>query len=428
MERLTHKLAFLLICSQLISCGHMAVNSSDAAQWFDAVKRDDLTLVKSMVENKKIDVNLQDKDGATALHYALGRSNIALAKWLIERGADIRKKNSYGATPLDYSRSSHRRAFSQLCIYGNKQSVEIFLKHRFSGINDAYCSETPLMCAAQFGNLEVVKYLVEAGADINIKSTREPPYDRIALDYAFMGGEPEIYMYLLETMYNRPDSKKLLPQEIIDVLEKIDANKALSEDERRREIKGFVAKTMVKYEHSSPKTMEWLKESAENGDPEAQYLLGISYKRGRGVKRNYKDAVKWLRKSFGQGYQQAEKPIGECYRDATIYDKENGLKWLREAAEQGDLKAQYRLAFECYCENDIKEAIKYYTKAARQGHVRSQYMLGNLYHVGKRVKRDPVEAVKWYKKAIDSTKDEELKKRLEKYVKELQDTPSSGAK
>lgn len=52
---------------------------------------------------------------------------------------------------------------------------------------------TPLMYAAQAGKLEMVKLLIERGADVNVKST----YDRTALMLAAYGGHTEIVQALL---------------------------------------------------------------------------------------------------------------------------------------------------------------------------------------------------------------------------------------
>lgn len=47
------------------------------------------------------DLNVQDKDGMTALHYNLKhRSNHTITKWLIEHGADVNLRNNDGHTPL----------------------------------------------------------------------------------------------------------------------------------------------------------------------------------------------------------------------------------------------------------------------------------------------------------------------------------------
>lgn len=46
---------------------------------------------------------------------------------------------------------------------------------------------------------------------------------------------------------------------------------------------------------------EALKEKASNGDADAQCKLGVMYEFGRGVTKDYLEAVKWYRKSAEQG-------------------------------------------------------------------------------------------------------------------------------
>lgn len=46
---------------------------------------------------------------------------------------------------------------------------------------------------------------------------------------------------------------------------------------------------------------------AEQGDAEAQYMLGCCYQFGDGIIKNKDEAAKWLRKSAKQGYVQAKK-------------------------------------------------------------------------------------------------------------------------
>ncbi|MCY4232590.1 MAG: tetratricopeptide repeat protein [Bacteroidetes bacterium] len=59
--------------------------------------------------------------------------------------------------------------------------------------------------------------------------------------------------------------------------------------------------------------IEQLKEKAEQGDPEAQNLLGNAYYDGIGVPENYAQAVYWYRKASMQGHAQAQWNIGHSY-------------------------------------------------------------------------------------------------------------------
>ncbi len=50
---------------------------------------------------------------------------------------------------------------------------------------------------------------------------------------------------------------------------------------------------------------------------------------------------------------------------------------------------------------DPIEAVKWYRKAAEQGNADAQYELGKCYYSGEGVAKDPIEAVKWYRKAAE---------------------------
>ena len=78
---------------------------------------------------------------------------------------------------------------------------------------------------------------------------------------------------------------------------------------------------------------------------------------------------------------------------------------LQHRAEQGDVEAQYLLAFKYEyglgVPQDYDEARKWYLKAAEQGYAPAQYKLGVLYSQGHGVPQDYDEARKWYLKAAE---------------------------
>ena len=49
---------------------------------------------------------------------------------------------------------------------------------------------------------------------------------------------------------------------------------------------------------------------AEQGYVPAQYILGMMYDNGQGVRQDYAEAVKWYRKAAEQGYAQAQYNLG----------------------------------------------------------------------------------------------------------------------
>ena len=81
-----------------------------------------------------------------------------------------------------------------------------------------------------------------------------------------------------------------------------------------------------------------LVKKAEAGDANAQRDLGICYYEGKGVEKDYKEAVKWFTKSAEQGNQFGQLNLGNCYYECTGVSKDLGeaVKWYTKSAEQGN--------------------------------------------------------------------------------------------
>ena len=80
--------------------------------------------------------------------------------------------------------------------------------------------------------------------------------------------------------------------------------------------------------------------------------------------------------------------------DGVPQDKQKAVACFREAAEQGDVKAQFNLGT-CYINGegvakDQAEAVKWFRLAAEQGLARAQYNLGTCYTNGEGVPEDQV--------------------------------------
>ena len=89
---------------------------------------------------------------------------------------------------------------------------------------------------------------------------------------------------------------------------------------------------------------------AEEGDANAQVLLGALFQDGWGAKKNYDEAVKWYRSSSEQGHPVAQILLANRYRDGegVREDPDKMLELYYEAANQNYGTAQYGLAGMCY--------------------------------------------------------------------------------
>ena len=134
--------------------------------------------------------------------------------------------------------------------------------------------------------------------------------------------------------------------------------------------------------------LEHTKKLAKDGDAYAQYILGLIYFKGEEVPKDYKEAVKWYRRSAEQGYAPAQLNLGVMYHmgEGVPQDDKQAVKWYRKLAEkQGQVIAQYNLGLihsKGYGSpegpQDYKEAVKWYRKAAELGHANAQCNLGTM--------------------------------------------------
>ncbi len=86
-------------------------------------------------------------------------------------------------------------------------------------------------------------------------------------------------------------------------------------------------------------------------------------------------------------------------------DYATALKEWRPLAEQGDARAQFKLAGMYFSGRGVpqnnKEAIRWYRLAAELGHPKAQSSMGFLYANGKIVPQDYKEALRWYRLAAE---------------------------
>lgn len=145
--------------------------------------------------------------------------------------------------------------------------------------------------------------------------------------------------------------------------------------------------------------------AAEAGNAVAQNYIGCCYNCGKGVERDYAQAVYWFTLSAEQGNCFAQFNLGNNYYfgRGTARDFAKAVYWFRQSAEQGDALAQQSLAC-CYdcgegVEQDYTQAFYWFKKSAEQGCAEAQRDVGLCYIKGQGVQKDHVEAVKWFEKA-----------------------------
>ena len=149
---------------------------------------------------------------------------------------------------------------------------------------------------------------------------------------------------------------------------------------------------------------KWLRQEAEKGVPEAQFLTCAVELIGH---RRHKEGVGWCKKAAANGLSYAQWNLGNYYQQGigVKADLSEALKWYRLAAENGDGRAQFELARRYLLgigfAKDLKEAVKWAGKGARQDHPNAQALFGLLHLKGQGVERDAVKALDLLRQAAN---------------------------
>ena len=160
-----------------------AAPKAGSSPLIDAVRAGDLAAVRDLVADAGL-VGEAQPDGATALHWAAHRDDLEAADLLIAAGADVDAANVFGATPVWLAAEN-----------GSAAMLERLLAAGASPDAALTNGETPLMTAARTGVTAAAATLVAHGADVHLS---EGLADQTALMWAAAVGEADIVRLLIE--------------------------------------------------------------------------------------------------------------------------------------------------------------------------------------------------------------------------------------
>ena len=150
-----------------------------------------LDVLRYLVE-KDADLNALDNNGTAPLYTLAGSGQTEAARLLIEKGADIDVKNPVKQTPLNLAAE-----------YGLEGMAKLLIERRADIENKNAYGRTPLVGAArERGHINVIRMLLDAGADVN-SSDR---FGDTALSLAAWRGFQEVVDLLLERGAVLPDA------------------------------------------------------------------------------------------------------------------------------------------------------------------------------------------------------------------------------
>ena len=123
-----------------------------------AIKDKSTKVTELLINDKRTDVDLSNKYGETPLMIASIDGDLTLVKTLV-----LQKKamvNHIGWTPLHYA-----------CSKGNLEVAQFLVTNGALVDSPSPGNTTPLMMAVQSGNEQLIKLLLDKGADIQLRNT-----------------------------------------------------------------------------------------------------------------------------------------------------------------------------------------------------------------------------------------------------------------
>ncbi len=131
----------------------------EVLRFFDAIKQDDLDTVKAMLA-QGMSPSAVDAEGGSALTAAAFKDSDAIARLLLEKGANIHHADSWGETALFHYACAKE---GQPC-----EMVKLLLEKGADAKAVNFEGETPLFSVVEYGQYaEPGQWLLEHGADIN---------------------------------------------------------------------------------------------------------------------------------------------------------------------------------------------------------------------------------------------------------------------
>jgi ankyrin repeat protein len=120
--------------------------------FMEASSNGDIATVKNLL--KCVNIDGVDDRGDTALHLAVTRNNLEIAKLLLENKANVNKPNDGKLIPINIA-----------CIWGYSDMVKLLIEYGSKINTHEEIHWSPLYMAINTGNIEIVKLLIENGAN-----------------------------------------------------------------------------------------------------------------------------------------------------------------------------------------------------------------------------------------------------------------------
>lgn len=152
----------------------------------NAIKNDDLTFVKNMIESQSVNINEVTSLGSF-LHIAASEAKYKIAEYLIDAGIDLELLSEYPKIT----------AVSEAVLGGEINIVKL-LCDKGAKLDTLTSENNPLFFAISGRKVEIAKYLIDVGIDIYATYKIGEIENCDACEWAKKWGTKDVYDYLIE--------------------------------------------------------------------------------------------------------------------------------------------------------------------------------------------------------------------------------------
>lgn len=125
-----------------------------------ATRYGDVNAVKFCIEKLGQSLETKDLSGETPFLIAAQENKLETMRWLMSQGADIEAKSTHGDFAIHHAARYGSLETVKFCVEALKQSLEA----------KGLVERTPLLAAARGNKLDIIRWLIDQGANINAKS------------------------------------------------------------------------------------------------------------------------------------------------------------------------------------------------------------------------------------------------------------------
>lgn len=160
------------------------------------------------------------------------------------------------------------------------------------------------------------------------------------------------------------------------------------------------------------KAVEMLQRASDNGNPDAQWELGLMYEYANHVDQDQAKALELYQNSADAGSPIGLYLVAHCYQHGIVVEEDlavsdslyaKSFDELMLLAPEEDIYVLNFVGSAYYwgdgVETDRQKAFDYYLISAQKGNPETQYKIGNCYETGQGTEKDIEQALLWYNKS-----------------------------